>query len=280
MTLQPLQDDGLHTPSVGVWALRKYELLGYYASLFASSMAGKWDERVYVDLFAGAGRARIKHSPNIIPTSPSISLDVSAPFDKYIFCDVDTHCLGALKKRVARDFPGRRVAFVPGDCNANVPRILSESPRYSKGHTVLTFSFVDPFRLSSLRFTTLSALAARFTDFLVLIPAYMDARRNLSVYLEESTKVVDLFLGLPDWRDRWRVAQPARGNFGAFVADQFGMQMRSLGYRYSGLQDTVLVKYPPKNVSLYRLAFFSHSELGQRFWTQAMQYTQQQLSLF
>jgi len=122
-------------------------------------------------------------------------------------------------------------------------------------------------------------LSKIFVDFLILIPAYMDAHRNIDRYLNPKSDVVENFVGNPDWRDRWSLEKPGT-KFGSFVADEFGHQMSSLGYSYSGLNDTVLVREPSRNIPLYRLAFFSRNQLGVKFWKQARQYTQKQLSLF
>lgn len=56
------EPDNLYTPLVGQWSEEKYMLLANYAQVFATSMKDKWEDRVYVDLFAGAGQARIRDS--------------------------------------------------------------------------------------------------------------------------------------------------------------------------------------------------------------------------
>ena len=280
MIAQSLVDDGLLTPTVGAWAQRKYELLAYYSRLFAASMASKWQARVYIDLFAGPGRARVKPNRQVIQTSPTIALGTTPQFDHHVFCDMDTACISTLQTRILRDYPAASVSYVPNDSNAAVNDILSAIPAASREYKVLSFCFVDPFSLQNLRFETIRLLSRRFVDFLVLIPAYMDARRNLRVYLRPSNTTIEHFLGLPHWRNRWAARAQQSMNFGAFVADQFGEQMKNLQYHYSGLADTVLVKYPRKNVALYRLAFFSRSSLGVKFWKQAMKYTDKQLPLF
>ena len=57
-----LQDDGLYIEDVGKWAKQKYQHIGYYADLFSNGMKNKWDCLIYIDLFSGAGIARIKKS--------------------------------------------------------------------------------------------------------------------------------------------------------------------------------------------------------------------------
>ncbi|HEX9020804.1 MAG TPA: hypothetical protein VF903_06045, partial [Nitrospirota bacterium] len=85
--LPSLEVDGLVTPEVGAWAEQKYRLVWNYATMFASSMKNKWNARIYIDLFAGAGRSKIENSKQIVPASPLLSLDISSQFDKYIFCE-------------------------------------------------------------------------------------------------------------------------------------------------------------------------------------------------
>ena len=107
------EDDGLTCPEVGAWAEDKYRLLYLYDNLFSTGMKNKWDQRVYVDLYAGAGYSRIQGTKTILKGSPIIALTVPNPFDKYIFCEESPALLVALKARVERIAPGASVTFVP-----------------------------------------------------------------------------------------------------------------------------------------------------------------------
>jgi hypothetical protein len=77
--------DGLIIPEVGLWAETKYRLFSLYDALFSSGMRHKWDKRVYVDLYAGAGINRIRGTQRLVYGSPLIALTVQHPFNKYIF---------------------------------------------------------------------------------------------------------------------------------------------------------------------------------------------------
>ena len=92
-------DDGLPCPQVGSWSETKYRLVRLYDSLFATGMKFKWDRRVYVDLYAGAGYNRIRNTDKILIGSPLLALTVPDPFDKYIFCEKDEELLAALQVR-------------------------------------------------------------------------------------------------------------------------------------------------------------------------------------
>ena len=83
--LPELEDDGLITPEVGDWSEDKYRLVALYSKMFATAMKDKWDCRVYIDLFAGAGRARIRNTARIIPASPLLALSIPDQFDRHIF---------------------------------------------------------------------------------------------------------------------------------------------------------------------------------------------------
>ncbi len=87
ISLDTKKDDGLLLPDANPWAVEKYRLLFNYANTFATSMKKKWDQRVYIDLFAAAGMARIKETDKIVLSSSLLALNVNDPFDRYVFCE-------------------------------------------------------------------------------------------------------------------------------------------------------------------------------------------------
>lgn len=274
-----LEDDGLVTPEVGDWAEDKYRLVKLYASLFTTSMRNKWDELVYIDLFSGAGRSRIRGTDRILPASPLLALDLDHRFDRYVFCERAPELMETLIQRVARDYGEVDCRFVQGDVNGNVPRILAELPALVQGHRVLTFCFVDPFSLGNLHFQTISSLAARYMDFLVLIPSGYDATRNESTLVQPDNPVIDRFLGSSQWRLRWEVAKAEGKTFERFVTDAFGESMKGLDYLYEEIESPQLVRLTGKRTPLYRLALFSRHPLGAKFWREVRKYAPDQRTL-
>lgn len=275
--LPSLEDDGLYTPEVRDWAERKYRLISYYAEMFATSMKDKWTSRVYIDLFTGAGRGRIKDTSRIIATSALLALGVRNPFDRYVFCDIEPDCIAALRERVGRAYPERDARFLVGDANDWVDDVLAELPPHRPRAGVLSFCVLDPYNLGNLRFATIGRLSTILLDFLVLIPSYMDANRNETSYVVAGSTAMQEFLGNPDWRSAW---SRTRGEFGNFVVDQFGQSMKRLRFLYEGPGDEVLIHLPRKNVKLYRLAFYSRSKRGMEFWRKARKGTDPQMDLF
>lgn len=272
-------DDGLYTPEIGSWGVHKYKLVHGYSQLFATSMKHKWDCRVYIDLFSGAGYARIKNTPRIVPTSSLLAISIPDKFDTYIFCEENEEAINALEQRVASLDDQAQTKFICGDANRSVDKIFEKMPSYGRGCKVLAFCFVDPFKLKNLHFSTIEKLSKKFMDFLVLIPTNMDAKRNVSYYISPKNKTIDNFTGNAEWRDSWEKVQHEQG-FDIFLTNLFGQGMEKLGYFYTGIHDTQLIKSSEKNLALYRLVFFSRNKLGKKFWTDIKKICDPQHKLF
>jgi three-Cys-motif partner protein len=275
--LQQLEDDRLVLPEVGAWAETKYRLVQTLSGMIATAMRPpKWDEGVYVDLFAGAGRAHVKGTSHIVPTSASLAVGVKRPFDRYVLCELNPENAEALRIRMARDAPQAPVTVIEGDCNectASIGAAVVPSP----ARRVLTFCVVDPYKLKDLRFRTISDLAQRLSargrravDFLVLVPTYMDAHRNRKYYVPAKSTIVEQFLGRPEWRQEWDGWQTSGGSreFGAFVLDAFSRSMQELGFLYDGLGEEEPVRLD-QGTRLYHLVVFSRHSLGRDFWRKA-----------
>ncbi len=270
-----VSDDGLVCPKVGKWAEEKHGLVSFYAKLFSTGMKDKWDERVYIELYAGAGYSKIRDTSITIVGSPLQALTLEHPFDKYIFCEEQTDLLEALKARVKRIAPSADVSYVPGDCNEHVKEICSSIPLASREHTVLSLCFVDPCDIG-IKFETLSALSTRYVDFLVLLALHMDANRNYAHYIRPESVKVEELLGTKTWRDRWSVAQSDAVPFPRFLAQEFANSMATLGYLPLPLYKMKEVRSDEKNLPLYHLALFSRSERAYKFWDEVLKYSTDQ----
>jgi three-Cys-motif partner protein len=273
-------DDGLPTSEVGPWSLQKYRLLDLYNTLFSTGMKHHWDLRVYIDLFSGPGRARVRKTERFVETSPIIALRVPDPFDKYIFCDRKAKNISVLRDRVGREFPSVEPSYVTGDCNEVVAKIVEKIPKASKGKSVLSFCFADPFGIDDLKFRTIQTLSARSRmDFLVLLALDMDANRFQSLYVKETSPVIEEFLDDSSWRSKWAKAKLRGVDFRVFLAEMFASRMVDLGYLPAGLECMKEVRSDEKNLPLYHLAFFSKHPRGYQFWDQVLKYGTDQLSL-
>jgi three-Cys-motif partner protein len=279
--LIPAPDDGDPAREVGRWAEEKYRRLGMYAEMFSTGMKNQWQTRVYIDLFAGSGHSRIRESHRRVLGSPLIALSLPDRFTKYIFCEQDASLLQALKMRAHTMAPTASVTCIEGDANARVSEIAGEIPRHSTANRVLSFCFADPVNLE-IDFETVRSLGAgRAMDFLILFAFGMDATRNWATYLRPSNNRVEKFLGVADWRQRWKEAELRRVSETQFLATEYANAMTKLGYRTQSIEQMIPIRSTDRNLPLYYLAFFSKHEQGYKFWSQVQKYSadQQELAL-
>ncbi|MFN0317280.1 MAG: three-Cys-motif partner protein TcmP [Burkholderiales bacterium] len=272
------EDDGLVCPEVGGWAESKYRLLALYDELFSTGMKNKWHQRVYIDLYSGAGYCRGQGTKTVLKGSPILALTVPNPFDKYIFCEENPERMAALQARVERIAPAASVTFVPASCDSAIDEICAAIPKFSSSNKVLSLCLVDPFNFG-IKFETLRRLSAGFVDFVVLLAIHMDANRNYTLYVDGQSTKIDEALGNTDWRERWKAAGAQRRDFRRFLADEFSMSMVSLGYLQTPLDRMKLVRSVDKNLPLYYLALFSRHETAFKFWDDVLKYSTDQLSL-
>ncbi len=262
-------DDGLEITSVGPWSEKKYGLIGVYDELFSRGMKNRWT-RVYIDLFAGSGKARIETTGRIVLGSPLISLEVPDRFDKYIFCERDETKRRALESRILQGYRDADVSLL-GDCNEHVDEILRLIPKHSASKKVLTLCFVDPYSLN-LEYETIRKLSGHFVDFLILLALSMDGVRNEALYVEKHDNRIDRFLGDSTWRLRWDKASLKDPSFLRFLAKEYVGRMIGLGFSRESLKTMVPVRSDKHNLPLYHLAFFSRNPKGYEFWRKTIKY--------
>lgn len=273
-----VEADGLPYNDVGVWTGAKHRLVGYYAALFSAGMKDKWQKRIYIELYAGAGYSRIRDTERIIAGSPIQALALKVPFDKYIFCEQDPEKLEALRVRVRRHAPSADVTFIPEDCDASVSMISAAIPQHSKNNKVLSLCFVDPNDIG-IRFTTLQTLALKYVDFVVLLALYMDALRAEQHYIKNPSKI-DQLLGTPSWLDRWRTAKQKGEEFPRFLAEEFTASMATMKYIPPPFYSMRKIFLYEKNIPLYAVGLFSRHALAYELWDKALKGSDDQLDLF
>lgn len=91
-----------------------------------------WNQRVYIDLYSGGGKAKVRNSEKILYSSSLLVIKVPDKFDKYIYCDIDTASIIALQKRIKNEFSELTPSFISGDCNEKIDEIINVIPQYSK----------------------------------------------------------------------------------------------------------------------------------------------------
>lgn len=95
-----MEEDGHHRPAIKRHSLEKHRRHNDYAANFSKAMHKKWKHRVYVGLYAGAGRAVVQPGGELVETSALAVMRQEFPFTKYIFVDSDPRCIDGLRARI------------------------------------------------------------------------------------------------------------------------------------------------------------------------------------
>jgi three-Cys-motif partner protein len=273
-----VEKDGYLTPEVRSWSLEKYKLVGSYCDIFTNGMKDKWNQLVYIDLFAGAGYSTIIETGKTYLSSSLIAMSLPNPFTKYILCEENKDRFDSLSKRITRDFAHLNFTLINGDSNLIIDQVFKAVPSFRKGNTLLPFCFVDPYSLN-FHFKTIEALGGRILmDFLILQALHMDANRNLAKYLKDENERIAIYLGNNDWRNDFsRNCKEYNTNFVKFLADQYMIKMQSMGY----IPEINMhpIRSNEKNLPLYYLAFYSKHPRGIEYYKKVEKYANSQLKM-
>jgi three-Cys-motif partner protein len=244
---------------VGDWTEDKHFYLRRYCDIFTSGMKKKWPKLLYVDLFAGPGRCRVRPAGTILDGSPLIAL--AAGFTHLAFVELSEECADALERRLRPATAACRV--IRGDANAAVSDVLDYVA--SLGSNCLGFAFVDPPGIE-IKFQTLQTLCrATRLDLLINFPLGMNIKRQFWQRWEAAADEedgFDQFFGTPTWRECIKDNPGGPERKWELLFDLYVRQLRSIGYQFVG--DTRSIKHG--NRLLYHLIFASRDPRGEDFW--------------
>ncbi len=258
MTQVPM-DDGLEMPDVGAWAKRKYHFLSRYLTLFSTGMKNKWRERHFIDLFAGAGLARLRNKDEVVLTSSLIAADMKDPFTFIHSCDANASNCSALTARLQKIRAATTFRVIQGDANDRIDEILKPVP--TRGALCVTLA--DPFGLH-LNFATVEKIGKLNSDLIILLADNMDAVRNWSAYYAANpSSNLDRFMGEPGWRDHF--AKSPSDKLAQSFRTRYQERLKSVGYSHF---DSCQVQNDDGR-DIYSLLYASRSPVGLSFWQKA-----------
>ncbi len=218
-------------------------------------MKDKWGQLHYIDLFSGAGLARIRGSNEIVQGSSLIAASVKFPFIKLHLCDQDEQNCEALRSRLAAQIKNTKARVIQGDANLVIDELLGGVP----DRNALCMTFADPFGLH-LDFTTVQKIAARKTDLVLLFADSTDALRNWAAYYYNNPQSnLDRFMGEPNWR-ALLAASPTDG--AARLRARYRERLKSLGFSHFAEEPVE----NQKDRQIYTLLYATKNAAGIRIW--------------
>lgn len=254
----------------GFWTRGKLDLLRRYLDAFTTASKSQ-SEILYLDLFGGQPTNRERLTEHDLDGSARIALSTGdAPFSRLRCFELEPFAtrLGAA---LQRDFPGRDVQVIPGNCNETIGATLSS---LASVNWAPTFAFVDP-NGADVEWSTLEALA-KFkkagrtkTEIWLLLAVGMFTRTlpiDGDVRLQDASKLTRLY-GTSSWQHIYEARVQGRLSPGE-AREEYVNLMRwrletVLGYRWTH----PLEIFNERGSSIYHMVFATDHEAGNRIMT-------------
>ena len=187
-------DDGLPTVAAENWVKFKIDTIGQYLSSFAGQLAGKVDDIIFVDLYAGNGMYSMGARKELFPSSALMALSLDVPISRYVFCEQDPDRLSTLKIRVNKYFRNRNVILLDGKPADVVSRLDLYVPPSKGSYRSAVICLCDAFSFE-MPFDVIRQLSDKGFSFLIPFTFALNDRINYEFYLVESRERLKKFLG-------------------------------------------------------------------------------------
>jgi three-Cys-motif partner protein len=210
MTLQP-------PDAVGPWAREKLDALGRYLDFYTKVLKNQNWRTIYVDAYAGAGRAAVRTMPRenapllpagtdielleLIDGSPRVALGIPNPFNRYVFIEPDAGRADQLEAIRTEYSSSRQIDVLRHEAASGIQWVLAQniSRRTHRG-----VAFLDPFG-ADLDWSSIQALAdTRLFEVVVNFALNMAIQRmlpNSAEFQPGWRERLDAYFGTPDWYD-------------------------------------------------------------------------------
>jgi three-Cys-motif partner protein len=192
--LYPFSKDDFTVTAVEPWFKVKVQLIQDYFQAFLAETAGRADEIVLIDFFAGSGYYALGHQKEIVPMPALVGLQQDPAFTKCILVEPDPDLAKALKIRVNKYFRGRNVVIFEDSPKDVFEKLKLYVPASRKGYKVAVLCLVDPFSLQ-FPFSFYETLAASNYSFLIPYTFPLNDRHDFRLYTKEHRDTLKRFIG-------------------------------------------------------------------------------------
>jgi three-Cys-motif partner protein len=205
-----------------------------------------------------------------------LRVEEPAPFDRYIFIDIDPKETQKLQQQLSTHFPNRNIEIVTQDANTYIQNWCSQMGAFDRAVV-----FLDPFGLQ-VEWKTIQAIAETGKiDCWLLIPLGVGLLRMLprnKMVSEQNQQTLTRFFGTEEWKERFYQRTEALAlPFGEdeFREDEYYRvdksqvaqfiieRLRSV-FPHEGVIEEPLVLRHSKNNPIYLFAFAAGNRRGAR----------------
>jgi three-Cys-motif partner protein len=187
-------DDGLPSVAAESWVKHKIDTIGEYLVSFAGQLAGKVDDIIFVDLYAGNGMYSMGSRKQLFPSAALMALSLDVPITRYVLCEQDPDRLNTLKIRVNKYFRHRNVILLDGKPEDLVNRLEMYVPPTKGNYRSAVICLCDSFSLE-MPFDCIRRLSDKGFSFLIPFTFALNDRIDYEHYLVESRNRLKKFLG-------------------------------------------------------------------------------------
>jgi three-Cys-motif partner protein len=246
-------EDGMPSTAAEKWVRAKVSIVRQYLSAYVALLAGRVDDIIFVDLYAGNGMYSIGAQRDLFPGSALMSLSLDLPITKFVFCDPDISGLSMLKIRVNRYFRNKNVILLDGKPEELIERLSLYVPRSKGNYRSAVLCLCDPFSLE-IPFDVVSKLGDLDFSFLVPFTFPVNEKLDHHFYLTEHNERLKKFLG-PSGSERLEKTFDSNVAFYKRLVRIYENNLLSLGFNSTTSVhklDSGLMELP-----LYYIGFFS-----------------------
>lgn len=253
--------DGLPSMIVGRWVTdEKHRIVKRYIDSSWAARQKFTSQRSYIDLFAGTGRVKIKHSSTFMDGGPLAAWRIAqmkrGAFSDFFVADADPNSLHACEARLrAYDAPVKAKA---GLAHETVDWVMPQlSPRG------IHLALLDPFNAGHLHFSIIEKLARLPSIDIVVHVSTGDIQRNLASGLAAENSTLDQFA--PGWCSSIRALDSKHAQRQAFL-HHWTRLVESTGLHVC---ETMYPVRNSKESIMYWLCFLSRHPLADKLWRAA-----------
>lgn len=275
----------------GAWTEQKLEALKHYLAayrlIFTQNEKARHFKTIYIDAFAGTGQRKTNDvtsdegslfDPEELPEldaykkgSARIALELTSPFDEYIFIDKKREHATQLESTINCDYPQlvSRCKVMQGDGT----KLLGDICRNREWKKCRAVVFLDPYGMN-IEWDLLKQIAAtKAIDLWLLFPLGMGAnrllKRDATPPQSFSDKLTRMF-GTTDWQNAFYKHSPQTDLFAGDTAlikdasfDQIGnFLIERLKSIFSGVAPTAKALLNSRNNPMYLLCFAAGNPIG------------------
>jgi three-Cys-motif partner protein len=210
LQVQTFPSDGLTVTASEPWFKVKVQVISKYLEAFMMQVAGRADEIIFVDLFAGSGLYALGHQKDIFPGAGFASLSSGLPITRWILCEHDPEQIEALRTRVDKYFRRYDVVLVDDHVATLAHKLQEIIPRKS-GLKSSVFCLIDPFSME-ISFAAIEKLSTLGWNFLIPFTFPLNSHSDYQYYLEENQERLVRYVGhsadgLAGAYDNWQFYQ-------------------------------------------------------------------------